>query len=614
MDALPPDGPWTERTTVATLHPGADRDSVRRALHTLSRVRSPTLAPLVRVSSPASDVVALTHRVPADAVTVGHLRERGPLRVGHVLAVATAALEALVALHEAGLAHGGVDVDHLLVGMDGAVVLGGTGAAWRFPPGDEAGPRRLDDVEAVGVLLRDLLGPGSAPAPLVVAAVRACDPDATLRPDSSALLDSLRRCGSPASLVDALWRTGSAPTGDLGRRASTRATAQPEPGNATEPSPAPSPASTPSASPEPDLAIEPSEPESALEPEPEAESEPELESEPESDPDPDPVLATGPEPELEAALEPESDHAVESEPEQALESVPAIERATVPATVPVAVPARPTAPPRPTRARGRRRPRRPVRLTVVVVLGVLALGRVHAVLAGVGPADASPALRPVAVSTHPPATVAAVSAPMAAATPTANTAPTAVATPTTTTTATAAATASAAPTATSTAPATTTAPATRSATEWVRVLAGLDEGRRSALAAGDEAALARWVDPAGASFAGDLALLHRLRASGAVVVGGGLVVGDVRLQVATSDVAVIDVLDRRAAYVVRTAAGSTAVPGRGWRWWTLRLTSSGDRWRLSSAAAADSPLERACGASARCQRSTRSSIIDAIVG
>jgi hypothetical protein len=87
------------------------------------------------------------------------------------------------------------------VALDGDVVLSGTGLAW----GAGLVPRPADDVAAVGDLVRDLLGSGSSSAPLVMAALRAADPDPELRPSALDLLAALRRCGRPEALLDALW-------------------------------------------------------------------------------------------------------------------------------------------------------------------------------------------------------------------------------------------------------------------------------------------------------------------------------------------------------------------------------------------------------------------------
>jgi len=147
----------------------------------------------------------LTHRVPAGAIPLADLRAAGTLRAGHVLTVALAVADALVALAEAGLAHGGVAADQVLVGPDGVVVLGGCGLDWHRAPSDLDGPRIVDDVAALGELVRDLLGAGSSPSSIVLAALRAADPDPALRPSPAELLGLLHRCGRADPLLDLLW-------------------------------------------------------------------------------------------------------------------------------------------------------------------------------------------------------------------------------------------------------------------------------------------------------------------------------------------------------------------------------------------------------------------------
>ena len=202
-----PEHPTVERTSVLAADPSTPRSVTERrwqSLAALMALRCPTLAPLVRVA-PLPDGVSLTHVVPAACVTLGELRAQGPFRAAHVLAVGVAVADAPVELAEAGLAHGGVDAERVLVGPGGEVVLGGAGLAWTRPPGDIGGPRETDDVAALGDLLRDLLGPGSAPSPLVLAAMRAADPDPALRPSAADLRASLAACGRADDLVDRLW-------------------------------------------------------------------------------------------------------------------------------------------------------------------------------------------------------------------------------------------------------------------------------------------------------------------------------------------------------------------------------------------------------------------------
>ena len=161
--------------------------------------------------SSSADGVVLVHQLPDGAVALDAVRRGGPLRAGHVLAAATAVAEALVALHAAGLAHGRVDAGQVLVAPDGSVVLAGSGLSWRAAPGRLDGPTPEADVAGVGDLVRLLLGRGGAPGPLVLAALRAADPDPALRPDAPALLDLLRSCGRPESLLDALWQQPGPP-------------------------------------------------------------------------------------------------------------------------------------------------------------------------------------------------------------------------------------------------------------------------------------------------------------------------------------------------------------------------------------------------------------------
>jgi hypothetical protein len=193
--------PTVERTTV--LEAG---DDVSPALDRLRGVHAATLAPVVGVHRVGSGF-ALTHAVPGDAVTLADLRAATPLRSGHVVTVITAAAEALVVLHAAGLAHGSVDAEHLLVAPDGSVVLAGTGLAWSRPPGDPEGPAPEDDVAAAAELIRHLLGAGTASAGLVLVGLRAADPDPALRLDADSLAEAVRRCGPAVPLLDLLWLT-----------------------------------------------------------------------------------------------------------------------------------------------------------------------------------------------------------------------------------------------------------------------------------------------------------------------------------------------------------------------------------------------------------------------
>jgi hypothetical protein len=446
-----------------------------RPLDRLMAVEAPALAPLVRWS--ASDAGAvLVHEVPAGAVPLDTLRREGPLRAGHVLTIALAVTDALVALHDAGLAHGSVDPMNVLVAPDGSVVLAGTGLGWRAAPGMLGGPTPEADVAATGDLVRLLIGRGGAPGALVLAALRASDSDPLLRPEAAGLAGLLRACGRPESLLDALWH---------------------QPGAALTP-----------AAPEPPAVVAPR-------------------------------SATGAPPRPGAPRADSRDADV------------------------AAPPGTPGG-----RARARREAtpasRRPVvglrTIATVALVAVVGLGAVRAVTAvGARAAEAGPTNARAATAEPSPASAEAP--PTGAGTPTATT------------------------------PSSTDAPALdpgtspQQAVDWVGVLAALDSGRRTALASGSRDDLARWVDPAGAAWGRDAALLQRMAGSDARIEGGELVLEEVRPLRAEAGRVLLAVRDRRAAYDVMQDDTTTHVPERAAAWWTVTLTPlpalDGEGWRIA---------------------------------
>ncbi|MFN8158163.1 MAG: hypothetical protein U0R68_12140 [Candidatus Nanopelagicales bacterium] len=198
-----PELPLVERTGVVAGDPASFRER-DTALGALTAVRAEGLAPLLR-AVPVGDAHALTHLVPSDAVELAALRDRVPLRPGHVVTVLVTVLAALDALNRAHLAHGGVGAERVLVAPDGTAVLAGSGLAWSVPPGSPGGPDPADDLAAVAVLVRRLLGPGSAPPALVVALLRAADPDPAVRPDAASLAATVAAALPAEPLLDLLW-------------------------------------------------------------------------------------------------------------------------------------------------------------------------------------------------------------------------------------------------------------------------------------------------------------------------------------------------------------------------------------------------------------------------
>jgi hypothetical protein len=522
------DTPAVERTGVLADDPRAAPTVPERRWQALARlmaVESSTLAPLVRMS-PLPEGVALTHRLPLDSVPLSALRAASPLRAGHVLTVALAVADALVCLDEHGLAHGGVSGDQVVVGPDGSVVLAGSGLAWRRPPGDADGPRVTDDIAELGELVRDLLGAGSSPSSLVLAALRAADPDPALRPSPLELTALLRRCGRADPLLDLLW-------GGSAREARAGVVVEPRPAAR--------------------LRI-------------------------------DPRTAPGPVDDV-----PTSDGVAEGGDRREKVTRGALLEAT--ARPQSSTPRRPGGPRRPA-VRDRRRPRRrggPWVIVLVSVLAALALGavRVGALAMADGPVErtvSTPGARAVA---SPEATSAenadAASASMSGGArvtdaPTDRPATTAPGVDGTTT----GAALDLDHGAVSTDP------------DWRGLLAAADAGRQRALATGDATALATWVDPDGSAWSADVALAERVTSLGASIVGGALVVLDVRPRHVTASDAVLLVQDRRDAYTVTTTAGASQVPSRAPRWWqvTLRSTTDADgvvAWRVRDVAPTAAP-------------------------
>lgn len=454
--------PLVERTGVVAGDPALlrERDTAFGALTT---VRSSTLAPLVRAVA-VGDAHALTHRVPEGSVDLAALRAAVPLRPGHVVTVLGAVLDALDALHRAHLAHGGVDVERVLVGTDGAAVLAGCGLAWSVPPGAPGGPEPADDVADVAVLARRLLGPGSAPPALVIALLRAADPDPTLRPDAAELAIAVRAALPEEPLLDLLWLSAASPAAPVAAARSSLV--------------APSRSS---------LVV------------PDAAGRP-------GDAPPRPAARRRPEP-----------------------TRPAVDAGSEPSPATVL---------RPPRRRARRRPRASALLVAALALPLVGWGALR-LPAG---AAADPAVAPVGPRPSVPATATRPDPEPPA------------------------------PTRAQIGP----------AASWVQVLGRLDAQRRRAVVAGSRALLADAVDPAGAAWVADAALVDRVRSSGARVSGGALVPTAVEVIAAAGDRVRLRVRDVRTAYDVARAGVTTHVPERAEATWevTLVRTSTSSGWRI----------------------------------
>lgn len=514
---------WIERTTVleSDAPPWA-------ALAELTAVRSASLCALLR-TAPMPDGITLVHRVPAAAISLTRLRAEGPLRAGHVLAVALAVSGALVDLHDAGLAHGGITADQVLVAPDGSVLLAGVGAAWSRAPGDPRGPRPSDDIADVGDLVRDALGAGSGHSALVLVALRAGDADALLRPDAVELRAALLRSGRPDSLHELLWRR---------RPASSRDTSgHPEP-----PPPREGGVVVPAASLPARLGsvrIDPREQPSELV----------------SDREP-PDDQRGPRPRACSARSrqrraPGGRVAVVSVGLMALALVLVSGLRAQPGALAADGPSGASAP-------------------LTAVLG----SESDAARPSVGPSETGTAEAGPSDSVHPSADPASQMAPMTSMDTTTAVVPTGSSVPTT-----------------SVRGPPVVLDRGDPVPDWVDVLAEIDDGRRSALAAGSAQALAGWVDPDGSAWEADAAVAARVRSLRATLHGGVLEILELRLVPTTAGSAVLLVRDRRSAYSVMVTGGgaAVAVPARGPQWWRVTLRLTGERWRVRSVSAVTSP-------------------------
>jgi len=156
----------------------------------LMNARSDSLCALRRVES-GDDHVRLVHHVPTQCVPLSAIRERGPLRLGQVLAVGVRIADALTALHDERTAHGDVGLDTVLVSRTGQVWLGGSGL-WTMAP-NAGGPVAADDIRDLALLMQDLIGPGSFPTAIELVLMKAQDPDPFVRPSLHDLTSTLLR-------------------------------------------------------------------------------------------------------------------------------------------------------------------------------------------------------------------------------------------------------------------------------------------------------------------------------------------------------------------------------------------------------------------------------------
>lgn len=246
---LPAEAPPQPRTVaLAVGGHGDERDDVRRALARLAVLDAPHLAPLRRIAEDPQGFL-LTHAVAPGAVSWAELVGRRAATSVETVTLGLALCQALGALHAAGLAHGAVAADTIVVSPTGRIELVDTGSAWSVPPGSvragRAGPTAAADVAALVAVLEPGFGPVSLGADLALLLVRGADPDPAQRPAVGRLGEALERAG----------RAEPVNPGAFG----TPATAPPPIGAARTGSPATEPPPTKPSTPgtEPEVAVPP---------------------------------------------------------------------------------------------------------------------------------------------------------------------------------------------------------------------------------------------------------------------------------------------------------------------------------------------------------------------
>ncbi|WP_425321394.1 protein kinase domain-containing protein [Clavibacter zhangzhiyongii] len=114
----------------------------------LQSVASEHVVGLRDVASLADGSLCIVQSLAARGTAAGLLARRGGLTPGEIVTLVASILRGLGDMHDAGIAHGALDLTHVLIDATGCPVLGGLGSACPFD-GDPAGesPRGADPVE-----------------------------------------------------------------------------------------------------------------------------------------------------------------------------------------------------------------------------------------------------------------------------------------------------------------------------------------------------------------------------------------------------------------------------------------------------------------------------------
>jgi hypothetical protein len=171
------------RPVVRQVADGVDVDRLRRRAAGLAAAAGPGVVAIVRAGATADgawELVTVHAGLPLSAA-----RLKGAVSLA---AVGARVAEALARLHAVGLVHGRLQVEHVLVGPDGAPELCG------IEPSDGAAS---DDVAALGRILGEVASDLASDARLATLGARAAEDDPERRPTARRLAADLAAIAAP---------------------------------------------------------------------------------------------------------------------------------------------------------------------------------------------------------------------------------------------------------------------------------------------------------------------------------------------------------------------------------------------------------------------------------
>ncbi len=171
---------------------GACAARLRHEAACLARVDHPGVVELVSAED-LDDGGAVVRTAFVGGGTLAERPPHGP-DLARTAEVAASMAATLADLHHQGITHGRVTADHVLVAVDGRAVLCGFAEAVVDGPTDDHRAAAAADVAAVGAVIRELSGNGTATgaAALTAIAARALALDPPARPSMRSLADALQ--------------------------------------------------------------------------------------------------------------------------------------------------------------------------------------------------------------------------------------------------------------------------------------------------------------------------------------------------------------------------------------------------------------------------------------